>query len=77
MLSVVLVCNACSPFSPWKASYKLPENASSDVSKSPFGRNNFLWSEKLIFPLWRSQGPSIVVLNAKLVYSLHVHEIFG
>lgn len=78
ILSMVVACNTCSPFFPWKASYKLPENASLDVSKFSFGRNLFsFWSEKLIFLLWRSQGPSIIVLNAKSVYSLHVCEIFG
>lgn len=70
MLSVVVASSACFPFSPWKASYKLPENKSSGVSRSPFEKNLLPFCrKKLVFLLWRSQGA--LVLNTKPVYSLH------
>lgn len=70
MLSVVVASSACFPFSSQKASYKLPENTSSGVSRFHFEKNLLsCCNKRLIFLLWRSQGA--LVPNTKSVYSLH------
>lgn len=46
VLSVVVASRACFLFSPWKASYKPPENTSSGVSRFPFEKNLLSCSKK-------------------------------